>query len=278
MKKELDLREQIRKLKSGQDITMEEAAQIYRKIREVEKQLNEDEKEDVSEWLKAVADRLKMHVKGKFITSVPVRPSIDDFAEEILTIRSLLAPEERYSKVYASNLDLKEMTGPGFSIRKEGDLFNVESDRLGMIGKIVFQAFKDCRFYFSTVQNLDVFSDYERAFDDTPLKQLEYSSDIDIERLEFLKRLKIPFVLVLNDFKTCDWEEDPYDVYFDTVFIKDCDIARKAVQAEIKDIIEAAEKYGISDPKKKDVPDILMKMFASDRSMNTDDGLWEITR
>lgn len=278
MKKESNLKELTRKLKSGQDITMKEAAQIYRKIREAEKRFDEGEKEDISEWLKTAADRLKMHVRGKFITSVPVRPSIDDFVEEILTIRSLLAPEERYSKVYASNLDLKEMTGPGFNIRKEGDFFCVESDRLGMIGKIVFQAFKDRGFYFSTVQSPDVFSDYESEFEDTPLKQLEYSSDIDIERLEFLKRLKIPFILVLNDFKTCDWEEDPYDVYFDTVFIKDCDIAKKAVQAEIKDIIEAAEKYGISDPKKKDVPNILMKMFAGDRSMNTDDGLWEITR
>ena len=133
----------VEKIRSGEDLTLEEAASIYWETKEIEFHKLEKEQRKLHAWFSAVADVLKkdrkaMDMRKKvFITAIPIFTGSFEYKPDLIEIRKLLPPEKKIRAAYLFNVNATDnVKESGIKVQSAKNFIFVECDRMGLVERL----------------------------------------------------------------------------------------------------------------------------------------------
>lgn len=137
------LEEMAGKIKSGEDLTFEEAEKVYWETKEIEFHKLEKEQRKLHAWFSAVADVLKkdrkaMDMRKKvFITAIPIFTGSSEYKPDLIEIRKLLPPEKKIRAAYLFNVNATDnVKESGIKVQSAKNFIFVECDRMGLVERL----------------------------------------------------------------------------------------------------------------------------------------------
>lgn len=137
------LEEMIKKIKSGEDLTPEEAVSVYWETKETKFHKLRKPQTELHAWFSAVADVLKkdrkaMDMRKKiFITAIPIFTGSSEYKPDLIEIRKLLPPEKKIRAAYLFNVDAADnVKESGIKVQSTKNFIFVECDRMGLVERL----------------------------------------------------------------------------------------------------------------------------------------------
>lgn len=258
------LEEMAGKIKSGEDLTFEEAEKVYWETKEIEFHKLEKEQRKLHAWFSAVADVLKkdrksMNMRKKvFVTAVPIFTGSSEYKPDLIEIRKLLPPEKKIRAAYLFNIDVDgKIKESGIKAQSTKNFIFVECDRMGLVERL----FDKSGIKWGSINSVDDMSNYInelKKHGKANLKKPPKKGNIGDVLGELLRINGVPFAIVNGDCIANEVGKYGYE----QMFLSEDDLGIKA--------FEVYENFGYaSDEKTKED---VMERFYEFMTLSQDDG------
>lgn len=254
----------IKKIKSGEDLTPEEAASVYWETKETEFHKLRKPQTELHAWFSAVADVLKkdrksMNMRKKvFVTAVPIFTGSSEYKPDLIEIRKLLPPEKKIRAAYLFNIDVDgKIKESGIKVQSAKNFIFVECDRMGLVERL----FDKSGIQWGSINSVDDMSNYInelKKHGKANLKKPPKKGNIGDVLGELLRINGVPFAIVNGDCVANEVGKYGYE----QMFLSEDDLGIKA--------FEVYENFGYaSDEKTKED---VMERFYEFMALPQDDG------
>lgn len=254
----------IKKIKSGEDLTLEEAASVYWETKETEFHKLRKPQTELHAWFSAVADVLKkdrkaMDMRKKvFITAIPIFTGSFEYKPDLIEIRKLLPPEKKIRAAYLFNVNATDnVKESGIKVQSAKNFIFVECDRMGLVERL----FDKSGIQWGSINSVDDMSNYInelKKHGKANLKKPPKKGNIGDVLGELLRINGVPFAIVNGDCIANEVGKYGYE----QMFLSEDDLGIKA--------FEVYENFGYaSDEKTKED---VMERFYEFMTLSQDDG------